>query len=69
MTRKRSRLIAEGSDWTLEAIAQYDAEIGRVARNFGLDTYRHQLEHSKRVIVTTIRNQRKSFGAILSKRF
>jgi spore cortex formation protein SpoVR/YcgB (stage V sporulation) len=44
MTRKRSRLIAEGSDWTLEAIALYDTEIGRVARNYGLDTYRHQLE-------------------------
>jgi len=44
MTKKKSRLIAEGSDWTLESIAQYDAEIGRIARNFGLDTYRHQLE-------------------------
>lgn len=44
MTRKRSRLIAEGSDWTLEAIALYDTEIGRVAKNYGLDTYRHQLE-------------------------
>jgi stage V sporulation protein R len=44
MTKKRSQLIAEGSDWTLEAIAKYDAEIGRVARNYGLDTYRHQLE-------------------------
>jgi spore cortex formation protein SpoVR/YcgB (stage V sporulation) len=44
MTKKRSRLIAEGSDWTVEAIALYDTEIGRVARNFGLDTYRHQLE-------------------------
>jgi spore cortex formation protein SpoVR/YcgB (stage V sporulation) len=44
MTRKRSRLIAEGSDWTLEAIALYDTEIGRVAKSYGLDTYRHQLE-------------------------
>ncbi len=44
MTKKRSRLIAEGSDWTIEAIAQYDSEIGRIARNYGLDTYRHQLE-------------------------
>lgn len=44
MTRKRSRLIAEGSDWTLESIVQYDNEIGRVAKAFGLDTYRHQLE-------------------------
>lgn len=44
MTKKKSRLIAEGSDWTLEAIARYDEEIGRVARHYGLDTYRHQLE-------------------------
>jgi len=44
MSKKRSRLIAEGSDWTLEAIAQYDTEIGRIAKNYGLDTYRHQLE-------------------------
>jgi stage V sporulation protein R len=44
MTKKKSRLIAEGSDWTLENIAQFDSEIGRVARQYGLDTYRHQLE-------------------------
>jgi len=44
MSGKRPRLIAEGSDWTIEAIARYDAEIGRVARNYGLDCYRHQLE-------------------------
>ena len=44
MTKKRSRLIAEGSDWTLDAIARYDAEIGRVAGQYGLDCYRHQLE-------------------------
>ena len=45
MTRKKApRLIAEGSDWTIEAIARYDAEIGRVAKDYGLDTYRHQLE-------------------------
>ena len=41
---ERSRLIAEGSDWTLEAIVRYDEEIGRVAKHYGLDTYRHQLE-------------------------
>ena len=44
MSKKRPRLIAEGSDWTLDAIAQYDTEIGRIAKNYGLDTYRHQLE-------------------------
>jgi len=41
MTKRKSRLIAEGSDWTLESIALYDTEIGRIARQFGLDCYRH----------------------------
>ena len=40
----KPRLIAEGSEWTLEAITRYDQEIGRVARDFGLDGYRHELE-------------------------
>ncbi|MBK7899960.1 MAG: SpoVR family protein [Azonexus sp.] len=44
MSKKKIRPIAEGSDWTVEAIERYDAEIGRVARNYGLDCYRHQLE-------------------------
>jgi stage V sporulation protein R len=44
MSQPASKLIAEGSEWTLEAIERYDAEIGRVARQYGLDTYRHQLE-------------------------
>ncbi len=44
MTRKRKTLIAEGSDWTIEAIERYDVEIGRIAREYGLDCYRHQLE-------------------------
>ncbi|MGE5491936.1 MAG: SpoVR family protein [Actinomycetota bacterium] len=34
----------ENSEWTVEAIEYYDREIGRVARNYGLDCYRHQLE-------------------------
>ena len=44
MSKKRIRPIAEGSEWTIEAIERYDAEIGRVAKAYGLDTYRHQLE-------------------------
>ncbi len=42
--KKKIRPIAEGSDWTVEAIERYDLEIGRVARQYGLDCYRHQLE-------------------------
>ncbi|MBV5294521.1 MAG: SpoVR family protein [Curvibacter lanceolatus] len=37
-------LLAQGSDWTFEELDRCDAEIGRVARDFGLDGYRHQLE-------------------------
>ncbi|TXI72663.1 MAG: SpoVR family protein, partial [Dokdonella sp.] len=44
MRRRRVRPIAEGSDWTFEAIARYDDEIGRVAKRYALDCYRHQLE-------------------------
>jgi spore cortex formation protein SpoVR/YcgB (stage V sporulation) len=44
MSRKRIRPIAEGSEWTVGAIERYDAEIGRVAKSYGLDCYRHQLE-------------------------
>ncbi len=32
------------SDWTFELIQDYDREIGRVAANFGLDTYPNQIE-------------------------
>ena len=44
MTRKKSRRMIEGSDWTLEGLELADAEIARVARSYGLDCYRHQLE-------------------------
>jgi spore cortex formation protein SpoVR/YcgB (stage V sporulation) len=38
------RLLHEGSDWTFEDLDRADTEIGRIARRFGLDGYRHQLE-------------------------
>ncbi|MBI2308205.1 MAG: SpoVR family protein [Rhodocyclales bacterium] len=45
MTRaKKKRLLPEGSEWSTGAIAEYDAAIGEVARRYGLDCYRHQLE-------------------------
>ncbi len=44
MSKKRIHPIAEGSDWTVDAIERYDKEIGRVAKAYGLDCYRHQLE-------------------------
>ena len=33
-----------GSEWSIEAIIEYDEAIGRVAASYGLDCYRHQLE-------------------------
>ncbi|HEX7028654.1 MAG TPA: SpoVR family protein [Gammaproteobacteria bacterium] len=36
--------ISTCSDWTFELIDRYDQEIGRVARNYGLDTYPNQIE-------------------------
>lgn len=36
--------ISDGSEWTFELLREYDAEIGRIAADFGLDTYPNQIE-------------------------
>lgn len=36
--------ISTGSDWTFELLERYDLEIGAIAEEFGLDTYRNQIE-------------------------
>ena len=36
--------ISESSEWTVDLINQYDKEIARIAKNFGLDTYPNQIE-------------------------
>lgn len=36
--------ISTGSEWTFELIQAYDREIGRIARDFKLDTYPNQIE-------------------------
>ena len=33
-----------GSEWTFDALAEYDEAIGRVAQSYGLDCYPHLLE-------------------------
>ncbi len=38
------RLISEGSEWSFELIERYEQEIGRLAADFGLDTYPNQIE-------------------------
>lgn len=42
MSRKQP--LSKGAEWTFELIAQYDKEIGRIAADFGLDTYPNQIE-------------------------
>ena len=47
MSRKKETstpLLPAGSEWTFAAIDAYDAAIGRVARDYGLDCYPHVLE-------------------------
>ncbi|GAA0790985.1 SpoVR family protein [Marinobacterium sediminicola] len=45
MSRPKARQpLSTGSDWTFELIEAYDREIGRIAANFGLDTYPNQIE-------------------------
>ena len=41
-------LLPGGSEWSFEAIEAYDAALGSIARDFGLDCYPHHLE-----IITT----------------
>jgi len=41
MTQK---LISQGSEWTFELLEDYDREIAKLAKRFGLDTYRNQIE-------------------------
>ena len=36
--------LPEQSEWTFELLEQVDAQVRRVAKNFGLDTYPNQLE-------------------------
>ncbi|MBK8162973.1 MAG: SpoVR family protein [Gammaproteobacteria bacterium] len=39
-----SRYLSEGSEWTFELITRYAEEIGRIAAQYGLDTYPNQIE-------------------------
>ena len=40
----KNRLLPTGSEWTFEAIEEYDQAIGEVAARYGLDGYPHLLE-------------------------
>lgn len=41
---KKRKPLSTTSEWTFELIADYDREIGRLAKQFGLDTYPNQIE-------------------------
>ena len=43
-TKKKSDYLSYGPDWTFELIQKYDEEIGKIAAEFGLDTYPNQIE-------------------------
>ncbi|GGI84439.1 SpoVR family protein [Legionella impletisoli] len=36
--------LSTGAEWTFELLQDYDREIGRIAKDFGLDTYPNQIE-------------------------
>lgn len=40
----KKKPISTGAEWTVELIQEYDRHIGRLARDFGLDTYPNQIE-------------------------
>ena len=42
--KRVGKLISESSDWSFELIDKYDQEIGRIAADYGLDTYPNQIE-------------------------
>jgi spore cortex formation protein SpoVR/YcgB (stage V sporulation) len=45
MTKSRRREpISTGSEWTFELLEEYDKEIGRIAKEYRLDTYPNQIE-------------------------
>src|SRR3989338_7056383 len=41
---KKRKPLSTTSEWTFELIADYEREIGRLAKQFGLDTYPNQIE-------------------------
>lgn len=40
----RKQPLSTGSEWTFDLLQDYDREIGRLAKDFGLDTYPNQIE-------------------------
>ena len=40
----RRNPLSKGSEWTFELLQEYDLEIGRIAKDFNLDTYPNQIE-------------------------
>ncbi|MBJ7554207.1 SpoVR family protein [Marinomonas spartinae] len=43
-SKKKRQFLSEGPEWSFELIQKYDEEIGKIAREYGLDTYPNQIE-------------------------
>ena len=43
-TKQKQQPISTSSEWTFDLIERYEQEIGQVAEEYGLDTYRNQIE-------------------------
>lgn len=43
-TQHKSNVLDDGPDWTFALLAEYETEIDRVAKHYGLDTYPNQIE-------------------------
>lgn len=43
-TKKKTAVLSDGPDWSFELLEQYETEIDRVAKHYGLDTYQNQIE-------------------------
>ena len=43
-TRREESVLSHGGDWDFELLQRYDSEIGKIAAEFGLDTYPNQIE-------------------------
>ena len=40
----KKKPLSTGAEWTFELIQEYDREIGRIAKEFKLDTFPNQIE-------------------------
>lgn len=44
MSKRKPKGLPDGSEWNMDLLGRYDAEIGRIAHAYGLEGYPHQIE-------------------------